>query len=163
MCAIKKGKEQKRNGLEKKGGEVGGGGGGRRGRGPIGQADPRTVRRARFLDLARRAAYGMQIIRNILFARIICRSGEGKKTRAAALVRVCLCVCVCVCMCTRLHAGNWHGRWPIHTHTHTGCVRTQPPRTRAAAQRRVVINFNKTLGVRRERAVDGETTRRRRG
>lgn len=45
--------------------------------GPIGHAERCG---SRFLDLARRAAaYGMQIIHNILFARIICRSGEAKK------------------------------------------------------------------------------------
>ena len=91
----------------------------------------------------------MQIIHNILFARIICRSGEAKKCaryvwsayvlarrnwhgprRSPPWLRVRVCVCACVC--ARVHA---HGRALVST------------------QSRVVINFNKTLGVRRDRAL----------
>lgn len=83
----------------------------------------------------------MQIIHNILFARIICRSGEAKK----CVVRV-----ERICARTQQLARPPSSVRVQYTRTHAGT------RTHVATQRRVVINFNKTLGVRRERGR-GET------
>lgn len=62
--------------------------------------------------------------------RICARTQE--LARPAPLAPVAPCACVCACVCARVHA---HGRALVST------------------QSRVVINFNKTLGVRRDRAL----------